>query len=438
MCKTKHRKAMETKLNRIAQLSGGNPNMEFKWLMPHYNMEYLASCFRELDGRKATGVDGVTKETYGQDLKRNIARLIKEMKTMSYRPKPVREVLIPKEGKKGKYRPLGISNVEDKIVQMMTSKTLEAIYEPIFRDCSYGFRPKRSCHTAVKAVSDYLYKNRCEVVIDVDLENFFGTISHKKITEMLRLKIKDERFIRYIVRMLKSGILSDGKFKVTEEGSPQGNVASPILSNIYAHYAIDCWFEDVVKKHTKGAVEMFRYADDLVICCRYRTDAEKVKKALKGRLGKYSLKMNEDKTEMTPFDKIEYGKGIRQGTFDFLGFTFYIGLSKKRHIIPKVKTSSKRMRTKLRIVKEWCKKYRCHVKMKPLWLKFTVKLRGHVQYYGVSFNTGNVATFIDHAVRIFYKWMNRRSQRKSLTWEEFALFRKRFPTPRPVVCNPLF
>ena len=247
---TKPNKPTATKLMRIAQLSRENVDAELRWLMPHYNLGSLTGCFRELDGNKAVGADGVNKATYGANLNDNLAGLIDQMKTMSYRPQPVREVLIPKEGKPGATRPLGISNFEDKIVQLMTSKILGAIYEPVFRSCSYGFRPERSCHTTLKALSTYLFKHPCEVVIDVDLKNFFGTIDHQKLVEILQLRIKDQVFIRYIVRMLKAGLLSDGEFKMTDEGSPQGNVASPILSNIYAHYVIDCWFEEVVKKHT--------------------------------------------------------------------------------------------------------------------------------------------------------------------------------------------
>ena len=295
-----------TKLMRIAQMSRENSNAEFKWLMPHYNLESLMGCFNELDGKKAIGVDGIRKVIYGAGVAANIDALIEKMKTMSYRPGPVREVLIPKEGKSGATRPLGISNFEDKLVQLMTSKILGAIYEPIFRECSYGFRPGRSCHTAVKALSTYLFKHQCKVVIDVDLKNYFGTICHDKLIELLRLRIKDEVFLRYIVRMLKAGILSNGEFKMTDEGSPQGNVASPILTNIFAHYVIDCWFEDIVKKHVTKPVELFRYCDDMVICCDDPNDANRIMRALNERLRKFGLEMNQDKTKLVSFSKSAY------------------------------------------------------------------------------------------------------------------------------------
>ena len=435
---TKPNEPTATKLMRIAQLSRENVDAELRWLMPHYNLGSLTGCFRELDGNKAVGADGVNKATYGANLNDNLAGLIDQMKKMSYRPQPVREVLIPKEGKPGATRPLGISNFEDKIVQLMTSKILGAIYEPVFHSCSYGFRPERSCHTAIKALSTYLFKHPCEVVIDVDLKNFFGTIDHQKLVEILQLRIKDQVFIRYIVRMLKAGLLSDGEFKMTDEGSPQGNVASPILSNIYAHYVIDCWFEEVVKKHTVKPVALFRYADDIIICCDDASDAERIKAALNGRLSKYSLELNLEKTKMVAFDKRAFQSGIRQGTFDFLGFSFFLARSRKGKVTVKLKTSQKRMRSKIAKVKVWMKENRHSLRLKSLWLLFTAKLAGHARYFGVSFNSANVSKFLCEARRIFFKWINRRSQKKSISWENFGLFTKLYPLPAVKVYHPLF
>ena len=270
--KSKSVESMETKLKKITALSVGDPKKEFNWLMPLFNRANLISCFRELDGKKAIGADGITKEEYGKNLEGNIDNLIERMKKMSYRPGPVREVLIPKED--GKFRPLGISGLEDKIVQSMYNKILGAIYEPLFYDFSYGFRPGRSCHDAIKAVRNHLYHNPCEVVIDVDLKNYFGKICHQKLLLLLRMKIKDETFIRYIVRMLKSGILSEGELRVTDEGTPQGSIVSPILSNIFAHYALDKWFKEVVENCCHRMVKMYRYADD---CARRRSPFKLVK-----------------------------------------------------------------------------------------------------------------------------------------------------------------
>ena len=396
--------------------------------MPHVNKESLIGCFNELDGKKAVGIDLQTKEEYGRNLGENIDNLLSRMKRMQYYPSPVREVLIPKEN--GKTRPLGISTIEDKIVQLMFSKILEAIYEPIFHDCSYGFRRNRNCHEAIRACRQQLYKGRANIIIDVDLENFFGTIDHKKLTELIRIKVKDERFIRYIVRMLKSGILSEGVLKKADEGTPQGSCCSPILANIFAHYAIDQWFNHTVKAYVKGETAMYRYCDDFIICCEREEDADKVIRALKGRMDRFSLRLNVDKTKKVRFSKNELRKGNRQETFDFLGFTFYWGKTRNGYWVPKLKTSSRRRRSKLKRVKEWCRKNRHVAKLIVLWKIFCSKIRGHIQYYGVSFNTRWVSVFVRRARHIFFKWMNRRSQKKSMNWENFRKFEEAYPLPR--------
>jgi len=426
-----------TKLNRIAKLSSGDPTMVFGCLMPHINKESLTSCFHALDGKKAVGIDGITKEMYGKNLSENIDVLLSRMKTMSYRPQAVKEILIPKDGKPGEFRPLAISCFEDKLVQLQTAKILEAIYEPIFKNCSYGFRPGRSCHMAVKDLFTHLYSKGCEIVIDVDLKNFFGMIKHEILLNFLRIKIKDEIFIRYIARLLKSGIFKENQFVVSEEGSGQGNIASPILSNIYAHYVLDTWLEDIVPQHTSKEVRSFRYADDQVLCCYYRSDAVKVLKALKGRLTKFGLQLNEEKTKVVEFNKRKFPR-VKQGTFDYLGFTFYIRRSRKGNVHVVAKTSKKRYYSKLRNVKHWCKVNRCKYKLRQLWDIFNSKLRGHIQYYGISLNLDSVSKFVHQAKHIFFKWINRRSQKKSMNWEQFNVFLKAFPPPKIKICHQLF
>lgn len=426
-----------TKLNRIAKLSSEDTCMEFQWLMPHFNKESLTRCFYELNGKKAIGIDGITKEKYGENLEENIDALWGKMKMMSYRPQAVKEVLIPKEGKPGATRPLGISAFEDKIVQLQMAKILEAIYEPIFKNCSYGFRPRRSCHTAIAALFRHLGDKRNEIVIDVDLKNFFGLIQHDILLSFLRRKIKDERFIRYVARMLKSGIFREGRFEVSEEGSPQGNIVSPILSNIYAHYVLDVWLEEVVPQHTRQAVKSFRYADDQVICCQLKSDADRLQRALKNRLKKFGLELNTEKTKVVKFNKREFPK-IKQGTFDYLGFTFYIKRSRKGHILVALKTSSKRFCAKLKKVQLWCRLNKDKQRLLQLWKTFNSKLRGHIQYYGVSFNSDRVCSFVFHATGIFFKWINRRSQRKSMNWEQFNKFRKAFPQPDTSIRHNFF
>jgi len=404
--------------------------------MHHYNEEALRNCFHMLDGSKAVGADKVSKVHYGENLIGNIGELLAKMKRMGYRPNPVREVMIPKDN--GKMRPLGISNFEDKIVQLRTAQILESIYDPLFSEDSYGFRPGRGCHQAIKELSEHLYRKEVETVIDIDLENFFGTIDHKILVEILEKKIKDTRFIRYIIRMLKSGVLAQGDLRISEEGTPQGSICSPILANIFSDHVIDKWIEEMVKPNCKGCVRMFRYADDQIICCELEQDAIRIKEALSKRLNKFNLKLNEEKTKLVKFSKTKAKLGIKQETFDFLGFTFYWGKSKKGYTIPKLKTRGKTMRTKLKRVNEWAQKIRNRTRLIEIWKTFQQKVRGHAHYYGVSHNTKYVEIFIRKATGIIFKWLNRRSQKRSLTWEQFGRFQKRYPIPEARVYYALF
>ncbi|MCX6994426.1 MAG: reverse transcriptase domain-containing protein [Chlamydiae bacterium] len=290
-------------LNRIAWLSGVDHGKEFECLMHLFNHESLTDCFHRLDKNKAVGIDGMDKATYAVNLVENIDDLVNSMKEMAYRPGPVREVLIPKEGKPGATRALGISNLEDKIVQMQMQKALESIYEPLFLECSYGFRPGKGCHDAIKELHQHIYSNEIQTVIDIDLKNFFGTIDHKQLEDLLKQKIKDPKFMRYINRMFKAGVLSEGEFSVSEEGVPQGSICSPILANIFAHHAIDLWVQEMVKQNCKGAVRLFRYADDAIICCQSASEAHRIKESLGKRLEKFKLQLNEEKTKLVAFDK---------------------------------------------------------------------------------------------------------------------------------------
>jgi RNA-directed DNA polymerase len=244
--------------------------------------------------------------------------------------------------------------------------------------------------------------------------------------------------MRYISRMFKSGVLTDGDLRLSEEGVPQGSICSPILSNIFAHYAIDTWIEEMVKPACKGMVKLFRYADDGVLCCQFEADAVRIRQSLGKRLEKFKLQLNEEKTKLVAFDKKAAAQGVKQGTFDFLGFTFYWGKSQAGRVIPKLKTRAKTMKTKLNKLKEWAKQVRNQQPLKEIWKTFKAKLRGHIQYYGVSHNSDQVKHFLYGATRIMFKWLNRRSQRKSFTWERFQLFLKLNPLPEVKVVHRLF
>lgn len=427
---------MDTKLCLITQRSARDPKCKFDALLHHINEGSLAECFHSLDGRKAVGVDGIRKEDYAKNLDENLKSLASRIGSMSYRPLPVREKLIPKEGKPGATRPLGIGCFEDKIVQKRCAQILEAIYEPLFLDCSYGFRPGRSCHNAVKQLHHTLFNCRVSTVVDIDIKSYFDTISHEGLMQMLECKIADRRFLRYIRRMLKAGVLREGEFSKNDEGTPQGSLVSPILSNIYLHYVLDVWFESVVKLHCKGNAWLFRYADDAIACFELEEDARRYNEFLPKRMAKFGLKVSKEKSKIVHFCRCS--PKDKNGTFDFLGFTYYMGTSRKERCIPKVKTSKKKFRAKLHRVSEWIKKARDSKRLAWIWNTFRAKIRGHIQYYSVSFNLHSVRNFLHKAMWIIIKWLNRRSQRKSFTWEKFSLFEKQFPMPKVCIVHRLF
>ena len=430
-----NQQSVSPELVRISQLSGAKPEMVFSQLMHHFDVDSLHRCYSQLSGKAAVGSDGISKAHYGAELDSNLCDLVERLKRMGYRPSPVKEVMIPKDAKAQAFRPLGLSNFEDKIVQKRFQEVLEAIYEPVFLDCSYGFRPKRSCHDAIKALDRHLYSQERVVVIDLDLKNYFGSIDHAQLIEFMRRKISDKRFLSYLQRMLKSGILSEGNFRRTDEGVTQGSVCSPVLANIFAHYVLDDWLDSTVRQHCRSELAVFRYADDVVICCGSEHDALRIQEALVKRLDKYGLALNEEKTKLIVLDKHD-PKG--SGTFDFLGFTFYLGLSRAGSVIPKLKSSGKKLRVKLSNVNQWCKRYRNEYRLSVLWPKICAKLRGHVQYYGVSNNQKSVERFLRKAIIYFVKWLNRRSQMRSMTYKQFKNYMRLYPPPRAAVVHRLY
>jgi hypothetical protein len=270
------------------------------------------------------------------------------------------------------------------------------------------------------------------------LAKVFGKIDRQILKDMLSMKIKDKKFMRYVSRMFTAGVLADGELSMTDEGVVQGSCVSPIFSNIMAHYVIDIWLEETVKPLMRGNIQVFRYADDLVICCRYEEDAKRVRTALGKRLNKYNLALNEEKTKMVYFSKSKSRQGIKQESFDYLGFSFYLGKSRKGVHIPKLKTSGKRFRSKLKRVAEWAKGIRNKAKLGDIWKTFCSKLRGHVQYYGVSHNGPRVEQFLSEAEKIMFKWLNRRSQRRSFSWEKFSRYVKVHPLPTVKIIHRLF
>lgn len=385
----------------------------------------LRSAFRSLRDKASSGTDGKTKERYGWDLDANLKVLLAKLHGGAYQPQPSRLVEIPKGD--GRLRPIAVSNVEDKIVQRAVAVILEVVYEPVFTDSSLGFRPRRGCHDAIAKSYRALKDGARPAVVDVDIEKFFNTMEHGKLMELLGRRVADKRFLRLICRLIKAGVSVEGKEVVNEIGSPQGSVISPILANIYLHYALDEWFYEKEAGHYQ---KMVRYADDVIFCFRDHEKAVEFLGRLKGRLGEYRLKLNEAKSRV-----VDFGVGRRK-VFSFLGFTFYWGKDGKGRPLLKLKTEAARLRAKVLEFKLWIKAVRNRLKLKDIWKQASEKMMGHYAYYAMTFNN-KVWCYYNTCLKLLFKWLNRRSQKPSFTWERFMRRVMRNPLPRPYLACKL-
>ena len=390
----------------------------------HYvtDVDHLRACYEELPADSAPGVDGVTKEEYGKELEKNIEDLSERLGRMGYRPKPVRRVYIPKPGSTKK-RPLGIPSFEDKLVQLALMKVLEQIYEADFEESSYGYRPGRTQHQALGRLGRTIQQKRVSYVVEADIKGFFDHVNHEWMMKMLEVRIKDKRVLRLIARMLRGGVMEEGLVKASEEGVPQGGNLSPLLSNIYLHYALDLWFERVFRRQCRGEAQYFRYADDYLACFQNQKEAESFMKEMKERLEKFHLEIEPSKTKLIEFgrfaEKNAHKRGKKPETFDFLGFTHYCGKTRSGYFKVKRRTSGKKFRAGLRGMKDWLKQERNREKTGKLLKKARQKLEGHLNYYAVTDNWQMCDKFRYQAECIVLKWLNRRSQRKSYTWERY-------------------
>jgi len=431
---------MVTKLSSITKRARGNPKEQFTSLAHLLNEDFLKGCFWELKRDKASGIDGVRFEDYEVNLGENLKDLVVRMKTWRYKPKPVRRAYIPKPD--GTERPLGILVIEDKVVQMGIKKILEAIYEVDFQDVSYGFRPNRNCHQALNVVDKAIMTKPTNWVVDMDIEKFFDTIDHNKLMECLKARIKDTSLLRLIVRFLKAGVMEEGKFIQTDKGTPQGGNLSPLLANIYLHYILDDWFTNQLKSQLKGYAQLVRYADDFVICFQSKTEAKVFSQALKTRLAEFGLSIAEGKSRVIEFGRYVWEKAQRSGrkpqTFDFLGFTHYCDKTRNGKFKLGRKTARVKLIQKMKAMNIWLKGVRNAVKLRQWWPILTMKLTGHFRYYGVSGNSYAMRTFYSQTIKLAYKWINRRSQKKSYNWVQFNRFLQFNPLPKPKIYHQLY
>ncbi len=426
---------VKTKIMSITQRAKENPKFKFTSLAHLLTEDFLKACFRELKRDKASGIDGVTIKEYEIRVEDNIKDLVTRLKLKKYRPQPVKRVYIPKPD--GNKRGLGIPALEDKIVQMGIKKILEPIFETDFLDVSYGFRPNRSCHKALDVLDKIIMTKPVNFVVDMDIRKYFDTINHKWLMECLKQRVKDTSLLRIIVRILKSGIMEEGKLTKTEKGTPQGGILSPLLANIYLHYILDLWFEKVVKKRIKGFAELIRYADDFVVCFQNENEAEEFRKMLNERLGKFGLEIAEEKSRIIKFGRYAWEeaeqRSRRTETFDFLGFTHYCDKTRKGKFKLGRKTASDRYRRSAKELNQWIRRVRNCVKLQEWWQVLRLKLLGHYQYYGISGNMRSLKSYYRKVVRLAHKWINRRSQKRSYNWQQFIRFIKYNPLPLPKI-----
>lgn len=407
-------------------------------LASYINVEVLKEIHKAIDDEKATGIDKVTKQDYEQNLEENLQKLVQRMRNGSYKPQPVKRVYIPKDVK-GKYRPLGISCYEDKLVEQAIAQILNQIYEPKFYNESYGFHPQRSCHMAVRDLIEKIQYRKTNYVVEADIKGFFDAVDHGWLIKMLEHDIADRKFIEIIRKFLNAGIMEQGKYLDSETGTPQGNGASPILANIYLHYVLDNWFDVIVQRQCTGECYMVRYADDFVCCFQNRYEAQVFLERLKERFQKYGLELESSKTKILEFGRFAADKAKAKGktkpeTFDFLGFTFYCSTDRRKSFFRcKVKTSGKKYRNKLKAMNNWIKQNR-NLPIQLMISKLNMKLRGHYQYYGVTDNTRKIKDFYDKTMQMLYKWLNKRSQRRSYTWESYRYgLLKTLPLQSPTI-----
>lgn len=415
---------MATDLRRIREYVEKHPDEVMTSLYHHVtDVDNLRSCYESLDGYKAVGIDGVRKHEYGKDLEENLKVLSERLKRMGYVPQNKRRTYIPKLGSE-KGRPLAISVFEDKIVEMAVKRVLEQIYEPMFLDCSYGYRENRSPHQCIDAIGKTIQQKRTNHVVEADIRSFFDRLNWEWLGKFLRHRIGDERLLRLITRMLNAGIMEEGLIKACEEGAPQGAIVSPVLSNVYLHYALDLWFEKRIKPHAQGDAYLFRFADDFLCVFRYKEDAEQFERSLKDRLEGFGLEVATEKTH-----RIEFGayavenakrKGEKRPVFTFLGFTHYCGHTRHGHFKVKRCTSMKKFRAKLHEYTGWIVKVRSQLSTGDLMRRAKSRIQGHLNYYAITDNGRMCVLYRYWFTRITYKWLNRRSQRSSYNWNEFS------------------
>jgi RNA-directed DNA polymerase len=438
---------VSTKQRRIARLARQSPEMAFTSLAYYIDIDWLLEAYTRTRKDGAVGVDGQDGEDYAANLMGNLQSLLDRAKSGTYQAPPVRRVHIPKGGSTTETRPLGIPTFEDKVLQRAVVMVLEAIYEQDFKDCSYGFRPGRSAHRALESLWQQTMGIKGGWIVDVDIRKFFDSIDHSHLRDFLKRRVRDGVLLRLIGKWLNAGVLEDGCITDPDQGSPQGGVVSPMLSNIFLHYALDEWFERDVQPRLEGRSFLIRYADDFVMGFSCEEDARRVMDVLPKRFEKYGLTIHPEKTRLVPFERpsrvpTRPTPEQRQppGSFDLLGFTHYWARSRNGNWVVKRTTSKSRFRRGLQELSRWCR-FNRHQELTTQHQKLSQKLKGHFAYYGITGNSSALGRFRSAATEIWRHWLSRRRRGRDMPWDRLHRLLKRYPLPPAIaihsVCRPV-
>lgn len=431
MAETSGSTTISTKLQRVAELARGAPEMILTTLAHHIDLEWLREAYRRTRKDGAPGIDGQTAQDYAQDLEQNLRALLERFKSGRYKAPPVRRSYLPKAD--GSQRQLGIPTFEDKVLQRAVVMLLEAVYEQAFLESSYGFRPGRSAHQALDALWRGLMRMGGGYVLEVDISSYFDEIDHGHLRAILDRRVRDGVIRRTIDKWLKAGVLEEGVYHRSEAGAPQGGVASPILANSYLHDVLDVWFEREIKPRLEAEAFQIRYADDVVLIFASERDARRVEAVLPKRFAKYGLRLHPTKTRLVQFKRPGH-RALREepGTFDFLGFTW--GTSRRGHRVIKRKTARERFTRGLDAIRTWSRENR-HKPVAEQHRMLSSKLRGHFPYYGITGNAAALGRFRYEVRQIWRKWLSRRSQRGYVNWAQFHRLSERYPLPAAVAAH---
>jgi RNA-directed DNA polymerase len=426
---------LSTKRQRIAELARKKPGTALFLLHHVIDLEWMQEAYVLTRKDGATGIDGVTATAYEANLEANLKDLLDRIKSGRYKAPPVRRTYIPKAD--GSQRPLGIPTFEDKVAQRAIAMVLEAVYEQDFRSCSHGFRPGRSAHDALGVLFNVITWQRQHWVLDVDVRKYFDSIPHAQLRSFLDQRVTDGVIRRMIDKWLKAGVLEDGLLRLATEGTPQGGVISPLLSNIYLHHVLDAWFEDEVRPRLKGKATLVRYADDFVMTFETHHDAKRVLEVLGKRLERYGLTLHPDKTRFIDFRPQRRGgtqPGCKEPPFDFLGFTHTWVKSQKGKDVVRQTTAKSRLARALTAINDWCRDNR-HRPLLWQYARLSAKLVGHMAYYGRTGNIRQVHRYRQQVTKLWRKWLERRTRSKRLTWARFNAFLERHPLPRAMIIH---